>query len=279
MWGLNLPVLKWLTGHFEPAVLAALRMTAGAVLLGCMLVRRRTLVRAGAQNWGRLVMAGVLMVFVYQLLVTEGIHRTSATNGALVTALHPLIAALTAWALLGESLPGRSLLGAGLGLAGVAAVILMHPSAQLHRATTGDLILLAGLATYCVGASIAQRALEELDPLVVSTVTQVVGAVLLVTHTLFTAWWTNESPKMPASVCAWAVLVASAVVSTGVSGLLWNRAVAAIGMSRASMWLYWVPIFGMAAAAAFLGEPLTGWHVLGLSLVLTGTHLAMHRAK
>jgi drug/metabolite transporter (DMT)-like permease len=274
VWGLNLPVLKWLTAHFDPVLLAALRMTAGALVLGCLLMRQPSLHRLPTGQWLRLLVAALLMVYVYQLLITHGIQRTSATNSALVSALHPLIASMVALVLLGERLRGRRLLGAIVGLAGVAVVIVKQPSAQLNGATAGDLFILAGLGCYCVGAVIAQRLLASLDALMVSMGTQVVGAALLVAHATAAAWWGGEPPLMAPVGWLWVALLLSGALSTGVSVLLWNRAMAAVGMARASMWLYWVPIFGVAAAVIFLGEPLTVWHILGLSLVMVGTQLA-----
>ena len=60
---------------------------------------------------------------------------------------------------------------------------------------------------------------------------------------------------------------------TGIGNLLWNHGVRLIGVTRASVWLYWVPLSGVAAAVLLLGDPLMRWHLLGLALVLGGTWL------
>jgi drug/metabolite transporter (DMT)-like permease len=67
--------------------------------------------------------------------------------------------------------------------------------------------------------------------------------------------------------------VLSGVVSTGIGGLMWNVAIGRIGMSRASVWLYWMPVFSVLVSVLFLGESLTLWHLVGLGLVLAGTRL------
>lgn len=69
------------------------------------------------------------------------------------------------------------------------------------------------------------------------------------------------------------------LVSTGIGNLAWNRAIGVVGMARAAVWLYWVPLFGMASSVVFLGEPITAWHVMGLGLVLLGTRLGTRNAQ
>ncbi|MBW8777620.1 MAG: DMT family transporter, partial [Burkholderiales bacterium] len=60
--------------------------------------------------------------YLYQLAVTAGIYRTTATNGALVSALHPVVATMAALLLLREKPQGRTLAGALIALGGVALV-------------------------------------------------------------------------------------------------------------------------------------------------------------
>lgn len=277
IWGLNLPVLKWLTEHFDPVWLAALRMSSGCALLTILLIRSEPATKFKRAHILQLVFASLFTVYCYQIAGTEGIHRTTATNGALVQALQPIIASLAALALLGEALRARVALGAGLGLAGVAVVILMQDSAQVQHATTGDLLILASLLIYSLGAVLAQRVLKELSALHVSVATQGFGAALLLAHTGCTAWWTGSAPRMPTSAWPWVVVVLSGALSTGLSVLMWNKAVAAMGMTKASMWMYWVPIFALASSIVVLREPMTIWHLVGLGLVLLGTRLATQR--
>lgn len=49
-------------------------------------------------------------------------------------------------------------------------------------------------------------------------------------------------------------------------------------MSRAAMFVNWLPIFGLLAAAVFLGERITALHFAGLACVLSGTWLGLRTA-
>jgi drug/metabolite transporter (DMT)-like permease len=69
------------------------------------------------------------------------------------------------------------------------------------------------------------------------------------------------------------LLLFSGVLSTALGSLVWNQAIARIGVARAAVALYWVPIFGVGFAALWLGERLTAWHAVGFVGVMLGTWL------
>jgi drug/metabolite transporter (DMT)-like permease len=65
----------------------------------------------------------------------------------------------------------------------------------------------------------------------------------------------------------------SGVVGTALANLAWYFAIGRIGLSRASPFLYLLPIFGVLSSALMLDEPLGWWHLVGLVLVIVGTRL------
>jgi uncharacterized membrane protein len=99
------------------------------------------------------------------------------------------------------------------------------------------------------------------------------GAACLVLHSLVQALWQGGAPAMPSAADLWGIAIVSGMLSTGIGNLMWNRAIGLVGMARAAVWLYWVPLFGVAAAVGLLGEPLTVWHAVALLLVFAGTYL------
>jgi drug/metabolite transporter (DMT)-like permease len=69
----------------------------------------------------------------------------------------------------------------------------------------------------------------------------------------------------------------SGLAATAFGNIVWNRAIATIGVARTAIFLYWVPIFGVAFAALLLGEALSWWHLLGFVAVMGGTWLGTRR--
>lgn len=274
IWGLNLAAVKVLTHWFEPTALAAVRMVVACIALTAIVLWKRCrLVALSRPQVAAIVLCAVLMVYLNQILFAEGITRSTATNAALIMALSPLVSSVLAAVAFGERLTAQRVCGVLLGFFGVAAVVLSHPGAGLSSAGAGDLLLVAGVVSFACGGAIVQRLARRLHPLIISWAIYLVGTVLLVAQvglghtsvtqaTLFPGWW------------PWALVLFSGVMATAVSNLIWNGAIARIGVARTAVFLYWVPVFGVAFAALFLGERLTWWHLAGFVAVMGGTYLA-----
>lgn len=273
IWGLNLVAVKVLTRSFDPTVLAAVRMAVACVALTAFVALRRCRVaRLGGRQLVAIVACGFLMVYLNQILFAQGLRRSTATNGALIMALSPLVSSLIAAVAFGERISLQRLAGVLLGFSGVGAVVLSHPGSGLSSAGTGDLMLVAGVVSFALGGAIVQRLSREIRPLAISWAIYLIGTAFLITQvalgedkltaaTLFPGWW------------PWALVLFSGVMATAVSNLVWNGAIARIGVARTAVFLYWVPVFGVAFAALFLGEQLTLWHLAGFVAVMGGTWL------
>ncbi|WP_285414114.1 DMT family transporter [Variovorax sp. efr-133-TYG-130] len=278
LWGVNVSAVKALTTSFESLPLAALRMAVACVALSAIVLWRRGGVPAlGARQLAAMTGCAFLMVYANQILFAQGLLRSTATNGALIMALSPLVSALMAALVFRESLTPRRMLGVALGFAGVAAVVLSHPGAGLSRAGIGDLMLALGVVSFAIGGVGVQRLARQIDPLSISWVIYMIGTAMLVLHTLLGPSRLGAAELFPGA-WPWALVLFSGIAATAAGNLIWNRAISVIGVARTAVFLYWVPVFGVAFAALLLGEALTWWHLLGFVAVMSGTWLGTRPA-
>lgn len=273
LWGANLSVVKLLVSRYDTMAVATLRMiVAGLALIALLHWRGRHWPRLTRSQALTLGVCAVLMVYLNQIVFTEGIARTTAANAALIIALNPLISALMAAALLGDRLTPARIGGVVLGFGGVAMVVLNRPGAALGSGSLGDLLVLGSVLSWVSGGVLVQRLARQLDSVVISTVVHAMGAVMLMLHMAL-----RPSPFGIAwAQFTWAhglLLMMSGLLATAAGALVWNRALTTLGVARTSLYVYWVPIFGVGFAVLLLGEPLTGWHLAGLAAVLGGTWL------
>jgi drug/metabolite transporter (DMT)-like permease len=57
--------------------------------------------------------------------------------------------------------------------------------------------------------------------------------------------------------------------------IFYNRGVAEIGASKASLFIHLMPVFGTLLSAIFLGEVPHWYHYAGIALIFTGIWLTM----
>jgi drug/metabolite transporter (DMT)-like permease len=60
--------------------------------------------------------------------------------------------------------------------------------------------------------------------------------------------------------------------------IFYNAGVAAVGPSRASLFIHLMPVFGIILAAIFLGERPYAYHFVGIALVFSGILLTTRKA-
>ncbi len=278
LWGVNVSAVKALTTSFESLPLAALRMAVACVALSAIVLwRRGGLPALGARQLAGMTGCAFLMVYANQILFAHGLLRSTATNGALIMALSPLVSALMAALVFRERFTPQRMLGVALGFAGVAAVVLSHPGAGLSSAGIGDLMLALAVVSFAVGGVGVQRLARQIDPLSISWVIYMIGTAMLVAHTLLGPSRLGAAELFPGA-WPWALVLFSGIAATAAGNLIWNRAISVIGVARTAVFLYWVPVFGVAFAALLLGEVLTWWHLFGFAAVMSGTWLGTRPA-
>lgn len=273
-WGLNISAVKALTGVMDVAWVSAIRLVAATVTLTlCLWLRDRRLPRLDAREWRLLAGAAVLCIYGNQLLFAQGMRMASASNASLVMALLPVLALVAGACVLGERVAARAWAGVCLGFAGVGAVVLGAPTRSVGVPGLGELVILAGLVSFVAGGLLIQRGLQRLDGLVVGWAIALAGTPLLCLHALLAGGWQQALGAFDTG-WVWACTLYSGVIGTALSNVGWYHALGRVGQSRASPYLYWLAVFGVVFSALALSEPLSGWHALGLALVVAGVRLA-----
>jgi drug/metabolite transporter (DMT)-like permease len=269
LWGLNIPAIKLLATRFDPVMLAALRMICACCVFALIALRRKgRLPRIARSHWGLVFVCSLLMVYANQIFFTGGMALTTATNTALIVALGPLASSLLAALVFRERLGAASIAGIVLGLIGVGVVVLQRPGAGLGRAGVGDAMIGASVLSFAIGGVLVQRLARRLDAVAISWGIYTTGTVLLILHACVAGF---DTRIFMAGMDVWSLLLFSGVAATAIGNLIWNRSIGVLGISRTALYLNWVPLFAIAFAVAFLGEPMSWWLVLGFACVVSGT--------
>ena len=274
VWGANVVVMKVMTGHFETVHLSAIRMAAAfaCIALICRLAGHRV-PWPDRRQLGWLVAAAALMIYAHQLMLTQGLAWSTATNGALALSLNPLLSVLLGVLLFGESLRPLGAAGVLLGLAGAAVVVLNRSGAGLQLSAAGDALLLASMLVYVAAGACIRRVSGELHALAIGFHMHWIGGAMLLVHAALTpAFW--QADAWSPGWLPWLLIAVSALCSTALGSLAWNYGIARLGLGRTAVFINLLPVSGLAAAVLFLGETLRPAHGIGFALVLAGTWLA-----
>lgn len=250
--------------------LAAIALAVFAVLAGATWPRRRA-------DFGHGLFSGVLLHAIYLGGVWWAIaHGLPTGVSGVIAAVQPILTALLAPRLAGETISRTQWAGIGLGFAGIA-LVLQPKLAALDAGTLSGvlwplIINVIAMIAVTFGTFYQKRFIPTGD-LRTMTFLQYVGAALV---TLPIAWAT-ESMRMtwnlPVIVTmAWAVLG----LSIGAI-LLWLMLIRRGAVSRAAALVYLVPPTVAFEAFLLFGENLGPVQLVGMAITAAGVALAVRK--
>lgn len=265
IWGASFLFMRLGAPVLGPTALIAGRVLFAALFLAVVgaVLRKPLHVRANALHY---LVLGLFNSALPFLLFASAARTLSASLMAILNATAPLWGALIGAAWTRTMLPGRSLLGLALGVAGVALLVGVDPSTLRDGAPLAIALGLGAAFSYGIATHYARSA-RKVEPFA-NAHGSMWGATLLVLPLLPFA----PPAALPGVAIALSVL-ALGVVCSGIAYLLYFRLVADVGAASALTVTFLVPVFGVLWGHLFLGEPL-GWNTLvGALVVITGTAL------
>ncbi len=221
------------------------------------------------RHWKPLLLMTLTGVAGFNTLIYSALQFTSATNVSVLEASIPAVTVLLGFWLLRERLRPLQWAGVLLSLCGALWVVT---NGQLLRLTEmslniGDAIMAVGALSWAV-YSIAVRRYLMLFPAHGAVLVMTGLSVLFMLPLLLTEWALVGIPRISGG--QWSGLLYLGIFPSVIALLLYNRAVATLGASQASVFLNFVPVFTMLGAYVLLDEAISLMQVLGAMAVILG---------
>jgi O-acetylserine/cysteine efflux transporter len=266
VWGTNFVVIKLALAHLPPLLFATLRFTF-ALLPAAFFLKRPQV------PWRNLAAYGVLIgLGQFGVLYMAMQHDISPGLASLVVQVQAFFTiGLSMW-LTGERVKGFQVAALLLATAGLG-VILLHTD----RSTTplGLGLTLVAAASWA-GGNMVQRSTPGVNSLAYVVWASLFSIPpLLALSLIFEGWPAISHGLAQADAVTWGAVLWQSVGNTLFGYAAWGWLLARHPAATISPLAFFVPVFGMAASAALLGEPMQGWKLMAGGLVLGGLALNM----
>lgn len=228
------------------------------------------------QAWKPLVILGLLGVGSYNTFAYLALQYTSATNAVLLNSFIPVVTIAISWAFLGKPLRRLEGLGVVISLCGALTIIARgDPAVLVHlNLNVGDVWMLGAVlawAIYTVG--LAWRPAGVHPMLMLAAMTAVGLCALAPAY----AWEMAQGRQIAINLGSLASLAYVGIFPSFLGYIFYNRGVAEIGASKASLFIHLMPVFGTILSAMFLSEIPHWYHYLGIGLIFSGIWLTMKK--
>jgi O-acetylserine/cysteine efflux transporter len=264
VWGTNFVVIRLALDELPPLLFATLRFTF-AVLPAVFFLRRPDVPWRHLAAYGVLIGAGQFGL----LYIAMNGHISPGLASLVVQVQVFFTIGIAMWGT-GERLRPFQWTALALALAGIG-VIAMHTDAS--TTLTGLLLVLLAALSWACGNIVARSAQGA------NMLAYVVWGSVFSVPPLLALSLAFEGPQAiadglrGASAGAWAAVLWQSAGNTLFGYAAWAWLLARHPAATVSPMALLVPVFGMAASAAWLGEGLPAWKLAAAALVLAGLSL------
>jgi drug/metabolite transporter (DMT)-like permease len=228
------------------------------------------------KGWRPILILGLLGVGGYNTFAYLALQTTTATNAVLLNSFIPVATIAISWAFLGKHLKKLEALGVSISLLGALTIVARGDlNVLLHlNLNTGDLWMLCSVlvwAIYTVG--LAWRP-SGVHPMLMLAAFTAVGLCALFPAYL---WEMAQGRQINVHLGSLASLAYVGIFPSFLGYIFYNRGVAEVGASRASLFIHLMPVFGTLLSVIFLAEIPYAYHYLGITLIFAGIWLTMKK--
>lgn len=256
--------------YAPPVLLAGLRsLIAGTSLFVLAAALRRRLLPRRDQ-WIPLASLAVTSTTIGLGAMFLAPRHTGAGVASVLGNTQPLVVAVLAAGFLGERLTRSTAAALGLGLAGVALVSLGGLEGLGASDAAGSLLALAASAGIGIGSVLFKRMGRQHDPLLVASWQLLLGGAPL----LLAGAIAEHGSQIRWNGDFVSLVLFLALPGTAFAIPAWYWLVQREVLGRLSVFLFLVPVFGLALAVVFDGESVSLVEGAGVALTLTAATVA-----
>lgn len=273
LWGGGVIASKLVAMGFPAFTAAGIRTgIASLVFLPLIFYSDRSFPKLSRSDLLKFLGLGACGYTAYTSLYFWGMRFTTASHGALMNGMVPIVTAILAALLIGERLGPVKTGGVIITTAGGALIVFTSASGLGGDATVlGDMIMLGAAASWSLYTIYTKPLMRQFSPTTVTGVSCFFGTAMLIPLALLTDF--SSSSLQSASSTSWGALLYTALGSMAIAYILWNYGVKRIGATRTAVFGNIAPIWALVLTMPIMGEQLGIFHLIAAVLVLGGVWL------
>ncbi|GAA0316455.1 DMT family transporter [Bacillus carboniphilus] len=271
VWGVNLPIVKYLTAQMGPVTMTALRILIAATTVFIILAIMGLIRKPSRKEWLYIGLGAVLNVALHHYFISVGLTMTSGTNAGLILGTGPMLTAIFGSLILRLFPTKLQWIGFLLGLSGVSLTVIAG-NGGASSVSLGDLFVFLAIFAQVLSFMVITKAAKTMDPRLLTAYMFLFGSILL-----FITGFIQEPGEMAAFATVpgvfWLAILASGMGATAVGHMLYNFSIGIVGPSKSAIFINLNTVFSLIGAAILLNEKITSIHLIGLVLIIGGVLL------
>ncbi len=267
VWGGSFFFAEVALDEVPPLTITLHRVFWAVPILAAIVIAKRISIPRAPKVWGAYLVMGALNNAIPFSLIFWGQTQIDSGLASILNGTTAMFAAVVAGLLLpDEPLTTRKILGAALGIAGVAYIMGPDALSSFNPTNLAQLAILGATLSYAFAGAWGKTALSGQPPLM-NALGMLVGSTALMIPIV---WVFDGAPSISLSAHVWGALWGMAALSTALAYVLYFAILARAGSANLLLVTLLIPPFAISLGAAFLGERIGPEAWIGFAIIALG---------
>jgi len=266
-WAFSFIWFKIANETFRPITIIFLRLVISIILLSSYLGIKKKFVRIRKEDRKLFFMLALFEPFFYFLGESFGLTYVTATMGSVLISTIPVVATIGAWIIFKERLKAINYAGIIVSFTGILIFVLSREGTLSFNLKGLILLILAVISASGYNLTLS-KLVGNYNPVFIVTAQNTIGAILFLPVFLFSDL--KHLLSSPVSFNSLIPVIELSVFASCGAFILFAYSVRNMGITRANVFTYFIPIFTAFFSFLILGDRLTIQNIIGIAVVISG---------
>ena len=267
VWGGSFFFAEVALKEVPPLTVTMFRVVWAVPFLALIVFFKGILIPRSLKVWWSYLVMGALNNAIPFSLIFWGQTQIESGLASILNGTTAMFAAVISGLLLpDEPLTLKKILGASLGIVGVAFIMGMSALANFNLSNLAQLAILGATLSYAFAGVWGKTALSGQPPLM-NALGMLIGSTVLMIPIVLAF---DGSPNLALSVEVWGALIGLAFLSTALAYILYFAVMVRAGTANLLLVTLLIPPFAVGLGALFLGEKLGIQAWIGFGIIAVG---------
>jgi drug/metabolite transporter (DMT)-like permease len=276
MWSLTFVWFKIVNETYGPFTIVFMRLLLSSIILLGISWISSVLQKIQPSDLLRFGILALIYPFIYFLAESHGLTMITASQGAVIISLIPLIVPLGAYFFLGERVSVLNIIGILISFMGVV-IVVMKSDFSFNAPPLGIILML--LATFSAAGYtlMVKKLTEKYNAFTITTYQNIFGSMLFLP--LFLIFEYREFLTSQHTLRGLVNLGYLSIFGSSLAFIFYNFSVKVIGAIRTEVFSYTIPVLTAVFAYFMIGEDFGFQKLFGIAVVLAGLFLAQLKTR
>jgi drug/metabolite transporter (DMT)-like permease len=266
-WAFSFIWFKIANKAFSPITIVFLRLVISIILLTSYLLIKKKFVKIMKEDRKLFLMLALFEPLFYYLGESFGLTYVSATVGSVLISTIPVVATIGAWIIFKERLKVINYIGIIVSFLGVVIFVVNKNGALTLNIKGFSLLVLAVFSASGYNLTLS-RLVGKYGPVFIVNVQNTIGAILFLP--VFLIFNFKDFVNSPFTLNSFIPIIELSVFASCGAFILFAYSVRNMGITKANVFTYFIPIFTAFFSFLILGDKLTLQNIIGMIIVVSG---------